>query len=556
METIKGYVMELGSRGALDDFEDDTNVEESFLEDMSGCEEAEDIAEREHSEHEPQKRSKADILDYAKWSEDHSAKLCQEPRSGNQYEEEPEQILKRKQGDDTTKEDAEHEMQTQTETQDSSEISTAINSEALKTLRQKFEQAENRYYIPALPGRENISMNNVDGTAVDINNINEESPKLPINPDTSTKLPQFNYDPDIYIYGTSESLIGTEQRAFGPYRLADNQATPWNSMKVSFTHQLFRHTTTLPKDVPTIYRPHSRCYWILCMSRWYAESHISIDGSTYPPNIRSSMVDEFQRLLANAIAYNNRLCTLSVIRGNQLRFLSRFRMVVIKFYQWIRDGVLYMLRCSKEEDEIDDSSSWWKLDEEVYYWHLKEGDTVTEPTPGRKQTARSLDKLGTRAYCYFLHQLFEAKFLARPGRTRFANLVIEVQNLLLYFKRWCEEDLLEDENNRTSTLLSPDMSDVAVANAVYEVKMCKLALETWSLQNDYSEDSVKEQRFSRGENSLSAILQRSDESQQKLYSARIDRRRFLDIIALNNRKHMDKKSPDPRSGKKNSKKKK
>jgi hypothetical protein len=46
METIKGYVMELGNRGALDEFEDDISVEETFLEDVAGCEEAENIAER------------------------------------------------------------------------------------------------------------------------------------------------------------------------------------------------------------------------------------------------------------------------------------------------------------------------------------------------------------------------------------------------------------------------------------------------------------------------------------------------------------------------------
>jgi hypothetical protein len=64
------------------------------------------------------------------------------------------------------------------------------------------------------------------------------------------------------------------------------------------------------------------------------------------------------------------------------------------------------------------------------------------------------------------------------------------------------------------------MRNSDVANAAYEVKMCKVALETWAFRNDFSKERVTTKRFARSENSLSAILERFDESQVKLYKAR------------------------------------
>jgi hypothetical protein len=85
------------------------------------------------------------------------------------------------------------------------------------------------------------------------------------------------------------------------------------------------------------------------------------------------------------------------------------------------------------------------------------------------------------------------------------------------------------------------MRNSDVANAAYEVKMCKVALETWAFQNDFSVGSVTTKRFARSDNSLSAILERFDESQGTLYRAR----RALYIL-----RPLGKARPGKREGKK------
>jgi hypothetical protein len=87
------------------------------------------------------------------------------------------------------------------------------------------------------------------------------------------------------------------------------------------------------------------------------------------------------------------------------------------------------------------------------------------------------------------------------------------------------------------------MRNSDVANAAYEVKMCKVALETWAFQNDFSKERVTTKRFARSEDSLSAILERFDESQEKLYQAR---RR----CTFSTRRPLGKARPGEREGKK------
>jgi hypothetical protein len=95
------------------------------------------------------------------------------------------------------------------------------------------------------------------------------------------------------------------------------------------------------------------------------------------------------------------------------------------------------------------------------------------------------------------------------------------------------------------------MGSSAVAKAAYELKICKLALETWSFQNDFPKENVTIRRFRRSDNSLSTVLEKFDEAQDKLYQARRRVPHELPPAVVNlARAPLDKARPGKREGKK------
>ena len=587
-ETIKDYVMELGDRGALDDNEDDFGAGDLSLEGMTGNNELEDRNEEEeveeeqeekeveNSEPEPQEEPVADAVESSDETSEGGPEKTLEQCSGPK----PEQQSDRIPTEEITNDNGEPGLHRNTQTPDPGAAFETTgdgvhvnNKEPLsygnqhnledlsipqaqpvdgdapvtsKLINAVVETQTDHDSETTFFGVGNLDESKIEGAVENVKTAARESSRSSLQPSVSTadisKAPRFHYDPDFYVNGTTESLVGITSWWVGPYEYIPIPRRPWYLLSVMVT-ALFSS-----EGVPSthIYRPHALCYEIFCLAHWYEQAQATIRPSSTPTDILS-IADEFQRLVAHASAYYDRVqCLTRVPFPKGLQFLSFYRTMLRDFYCWVREGIRYSQAYESEENQSATLNSIWKLDESLYLkqrnvewvWHMTS-------TP-EKVKARSLHELGTRAALGFIYHLFEDELV----RSRLTGLITNVQSLLLFFKRWCEDDLLQEERNQFHHSIQPhhpisahEMRNSDVANAAYEVKMCKVALETWAFQNDFSEERVTTKRFERSDTSLSAILERFDESQEALYRAR----RALYIPP---RRLLGKARPGKREGKK------
>lgn len=591
-ETIKDYVMELGDRGALDDNEDDFGVGDFSLEGMTGNNELEDRNEEEeveveeeqeekeveNSEPEPQEEPVADAVESSDETSEGGPEKILEQCSGPK----PEQHSDRIPTEEITNDNGEPGLQRNTQTPDpgaafettgdgvhvnnkeplsygnqhnledlSNPPAQSVDGDApvtSKLINAVVEPQTDHDSEPMFFGVGNLDESKIEGADENVKTAARESSRSSLQPSVSTadisKVPRLHYDPDFYLNGTTESLVGVKGWSAGPYRYMAIPRGPWY-LKVTVT-PLFS-IEGVPLRVAHIYRPHALCYEILCLARWYEQAQATIRPSSTPTDILS-IADEFQRLVAHASSYYNRVQRRGGVQFPKgLQFLSFYRIMLRDFYCWVREGIQYAQAYEIQGNQSTTLNSIWKLDESLYLkqrnfkwvWYMTS-------TP-EKVKARSLHELGTRAALGFIYHLFEVELV----RSRLTGLITNVQSLLLFFKRWCEDDLLQEECTQSHHLdiqrhhpiSEREMRNSDVANAAYEVKMCKVALETWAFQNDFSKERVTTKRFARSEDSLSAILERFDESQEKLYQAR---RR----CTFSTRRPLGKARPGEREGKK------
>ncbi|KAH8784532.1 hypothetical protein F5882DRAFT_404444 [Hyaloscypha sp. PMI_1271] len=570
-ETIKDYVMELGDRGALDDNEDDFGVGDLSLEGMTGNNELEDRNEEEeeveveeeqeekeveNSEPEPQEEPVADAVESSDETSEGGPGETLEQCSGPRPEQQSDRIPTK----ETTNDNGEPGLQRNTQTPDPGatfettgdgvhvnnkeplSYGNQHNLEGLSILQTQpvdgdapvtsklinavVESQTDHDSEPMFFGVGNLDESKIEGAVENAKIAARESSRSSLQPSVSTadisKVPRFHYDPDFYVNGTTESLVGVTGWSVGPYKYIPILRRPWSVLSVMVT-ALFSSEGVPSTRPPHIYRPHALCYEILCLAHWYEQAQATIRPSSTSTDLLS-IADEFQRLVAHASAYYDRIQWPERVQSpKRLQFLSFYRIMLRDFYCWVREGIRYSQAYESEENQSATRNSIWKLDESLYLkqrnvewvWHMTS-------TP-QKVKARSLHELGTRAALGFIYHLFEDELV----RSRLTGLITNVQSLLLFFKRWCEDDLLQEERNQSHHSIQPhhpisehEMRNSDVANAAYEVKMCKVALETWAFQNDFSKERVTTKRFARSENSLSAILERFDESQVKLYLAR------------------------------------
>jgi hypothetical protein len=191
-----------------------------------------------------------------------------------------------------------------------------------------------------------------------------------------------------------------------------------------------------------------------------------------------------------------------------------------------------MLACNKDDNENRRFPTFWVLDGDLH-WDEEKNEFVTLRASRNMSIGKvtSIPGLGTKALIDFASGLFEAEGHAHSD---LVHLFPKLQRLLLLFKRWCEDDLLQEESQAGKwpggavlkyPILENELQNSAIANAVDKLKKCKMALESWSFQNDYPKDKsslFKTERFSRSENSLSAVLEKSDQAQENLRAVRVE----------------------------------
>jgi hypothetical protein len=356
----------------------------------------------------------------------------------------------------------------------------------------------------------------------------------------------------------------TALKWFGLYRDHMVRSSPWHlSLRFHTTRPLWKYTNSGPET--SFHSPHLICSWMLSSARLYDDAQIAANCSPKPPNRLSPLVDELLRLLARGCAYCARPRYCGVSSAQTEKYIDDFRRILLEFYHLIGVGISFMLFCNREQ--WTSTPTLWKLDGYLRWKSWNYGFVIEQPAINGLQTTRSIYELEPQASMDLVCGLFEDEEVVWSRhrvvrRFPLADFIPKVQNFLLYFKRWCEDDLLEAESRRSPhTLRAPhhiqdhEMRDKGVVDAVYELKMCKVALETWSFQNDYCKDDlVKTGRFARSESSLSAILERYDNAQEKLYRAR--EKYYIPLGIINLTKNPSAIPDKPRPEKKNTKKKK
>jgi hypothetical protein len=232
-----------------------------------------------------------------------------------------------------------------------------------------------------------------------------------------------------------------------------------------------------------------------------------------------------------------------VSRGSSLPMLEfrfRFRTFVIAFFHFIRDGLCYMLAQNQEERKGASAGALWILNGHLGWLEERDEFVTNRQAALDPQSTRSLYDLGMQASVDFAYWLFADEDIVRSRysfvkKSPFAELVPKVQELLLFFKRNCEDTLLKEECYRyqgqiqkTSRLRlehfmkEDELLDPAAVDAASELQKCNKALDTGSAKNTYLDGNmVKVGPFSRKTAGLNAILERCDDVERKRYWARL-----------------------------------
>ncbi len=549
METIKDYVIELGNRGALDDVEDDTELERLSLDDTSRSDEPEGAAEEDeldHSAFTPQDVPEANFqqelvgksgstseasslqereqtpkqqkegkttndedgmqsfrdrrnLDEGSESKDeHVEKNCYESQvdESQHWTEESTNITLKSAGEHTST-DADH-------TYSGVDLQTASN---LQNVCQK----------PESPNHRPVRVNNVELPTVFVN-LNKSAPPPPTI--DIHMFPNLIYHSKYY---RPNPRFG--HKWFGSYLVNES----WYDLGVKTETALFR-LQMAPDGLLHIYFPHAICYWMFVTARAY-ETVTSVKYGRTPPKILSPLADELQLLVGRACAYHHRI-SMACRNQQDPEYTSRFLAVLETLYLFVRGGLCQMLSWNENKNEHTAPETLWMFDRCLTWQQGK--DELGSVSIGRDPLdARPIFALTPEDIVDVVHGVFRDGHIvhSRDASNRassLAELVADLQFLLVYFKRWCEDDLLREESRQRplrlhyqSSIPADEMHDTDIADADYKLKNCKIALEVWAFDNGYSKSEARTERFSTEKASLSRILERCDEAQYRLHQARL-----------------------------------
>ncbi|KAE9367344.1 hypothetical protein N431DRAFT_428749 [Stipitochalara longipes BDJ] len=542
-ETIKDYVMELGSRGALDDLDDDmsaTGLPSAVLSASNRmvCVTKEDEVETSESRLSEESKESSDKVESDtgepqahteqlspagafSFKEDEPGFDNSDPKLSNNPHKPPDPLNHTQ----TSLDDGEPTMPN--DIKNDIKRGPMLDSQTDKDSDTAFHETES------------VSEIKFDAP-FDMPDETEESIRPTFNTsDEPVVSLHFAYNPDCCNPNTSGSMtpetwFGMTPKWFGPYRGHRRWAHPWHSLRVTLEDPLFTDETGDTKRyVYTHYRPFRLCHWVVSLSRWYDQIQASNLSLSTCPKMFSPLAEELLLLVARVSAYSTRINERDATK--EISEIVRFRDIFESFYLFIRGGIRYMLACNQNVDRKSSADTLWILDDNLGWQQGIDVFVTKRVALDRATTTQSLYKLDTVSSINFLHGLFQEEnntstssyAIHSIGSNPLKPLVAflpELQLLLVYFKRWCEDKVLLAEPNMVAGILHTiseyEMKNSHVVNAVYELKLCNIALETWSFQNDYHKIDATISSFSRHENSLSAILERCDEAQEKLYNMR------------------------------------
>lgn len=597
-ETIKEYVMELGNRGALDDIEENSKITNLSASGSARSPEPKSSAkDNAINDIESTREAEVDVKLIEKSGRlqsqrpEKSLERTTENRHGISTEQQAKHTPSEAERDDRGESEQQHHIETSqsdaTFESSSKEKSPATpdepplfdsqdeNEEALNPQIQppndKRDQLKSEFEILTVEQQtDSAAERSIEGKGGV--NISPEDISGANHGITSAKpfpiIARLLHEANIHYSNIKNPFFERRRRnkewLFGPYRTMVYQFQPWRTLNVLITPQLFHSKMVLYGVAFVSYMPHVLCYWIARVSSWLDKGQ-NLDAPLSKP---SALLREFHRLVARSCACYTRLQASKARARERDEFQSLFRSIIVDIYCLVRDGLYYSLQAAGRENQAS-SNTVWLLDENLG-WDLEDESFVTNRAllvGGAKFNIQQLHDLVMPAPLNFLDGILaeeDADPQVLPARKCYLEDIFKrLQVLLVSFKRWHEESLLREESFRTwngkSRFRHPvddwELDYPNIAKAAYELKKHNLALETWSLQNDYhSKDKDERFSFFRSENSLSEILERCDEAQENLFAARQTRfgsqePRPADI-ALN------EKPPELRIAKKDGKKKK
>jgi len=542
MGTIKDYVIELGNRGALDDVEDGTEVERLSLDGIVHSDEPEGSAEENELDHlalRPQEVPEADfeqelVGESGATSEasslqerEHTSKEQKEGKTKND-EDGMQSSTERLNLDESSKSNdddvggngceslvdtSQHSFEESTDiTGKSADKHTSTNAEHTYS-GFNLQMGKNLQTLFQEPGSQTYRAVRVNNVELPIVYVARYNPPPTIE---SRQFPNLIYDSENF--GCN---VHFGHKWFGPYW---NQAD-WVYLEVYTKTALFNH-----KRAPSgcVYHPHAICYWMLILARAYEGVQSSDTLPTTPPKILSPLADELQLLVGRACAY---LYRMSLVGTNQQydQYISRFLEILETLYLFIRGGLCHMLSLNEDKNALE---TLWVFDWDLSWQQVKDVFGTTRTVSHNTQNARPIFALTPKASFDFVQGVFRDGHIvhSRNGSNRassLAELVTKLQFLLVYFKRWCEDDVLQEESklpgklNYRSSTPANEMDDTDIDDADYELKNCKIALQNWVLDDVYSKIEAKIERFATKKASLSTILERCDEAQFRLHEARL-----------------------------------
>jgi hypothetical protein len=456
METIKEYVMELGSRGALDDIEDNIDVRDLSLDNRAESYESEVTTEEKglkHPEIEPQEDSEETTVEepckslegrsdkgsgnsFGRGSDQRQVEQLDqmpqnEAQSGNENDKPVRQMLavSRAFGEifkpdcqdqevavninDTFPLDDQHNL----EGFSNPPVQTSDDDEAIIS-RLSPGAVESQTGSDSRPlgfKEEHTGETKTDGGGDNVNSLAGVSPSPRTCPSESarkaTKVLGFYYNPEDYV---KLELFGLYQRLFGPYLSYIDASKPWNSLSISISPPLFYDRNGLQLSQPHPHRPHFICHWIFYLSLWYDRGiHPNGPSSIFSlPIVLLPIADELQRLLARACVYYTRVQRIrSKALPFKIQFERDFKSMLTGFYYCIRDAIKYGLICKERNDGRVLLPALWDLDRNLH-WHQEKNKFVAilEPDFDVKATQislHSLHELGEEALVGFVHSLFD-----------------------------------------------------------------------------------------------------------------------------------------------------
>jgi hypothetical protein len=584
-EIIKEYVLELGDRGALDDVEAGFEDGEMSLSDAGGSEELGHLAGQ-------------DSVDESE-EETEAESVGSEERSEQSAEEEQEEDPR----------NCEQDLQSSTEHHTSDEKFEPSDDRAtLNDHEPQLVDIRNSildFGDPAAPSREGDEHTISKHTEAKVEAHPSSVSRIPLEEvnDGESQASQVTYghkEAEILtkrahreeatievtnfskprlmggrdFSGVPRDLFNVLPKWFGPYE----PGIYYHSISTDFWNRLQLQPEDIPIESKTmteqfdldamIKSPHSFCNWVFFATQIYDQIQASTSSKDNTPNLLLPLAIELRLLVLRACAYYARIQISSAFKEakygpmahqRQQEFRFRFREMLKALYEFIEDSICYTLNLQEKKSQDLLPKNLWMPTDNMDLPEEKHENSTKEPTPEEMRNKQTLVELGGQSSLDFVYNLLAENTITvlQHGLVRkstLADFVPKVQELLLFFKRYCEDTLLKAECSQTfehtigleHSIDKFEKLDPAVRRYVSELQKCEQALETWSVNNTYPNDIVKIIPFSRTAASLSVILERCDDAQKKIWYARI----YNESIIVHSWKYHDKGRPRSRHEKK------